>query len=233
MIPRLHPKGASFRGLGAYVLHDKDHAPTSERVGFTATRNMATNDPHVAIRVMAAVAMDQDRLKAEAGVKNTGRKSVKSVLHATLSWAKHETTSREEKEQAADSFLIAMGAQEHQAIYAEHTDEEHEHLHLIINRVHPESGKMLSSSKERLRASSWAEQYERERGEILCEQRAINNAARARGEFTRGKAAKTRAEFERDGAANDNRDPAETKKLAELARRGRDLAERHIRAFEG
>ena len=80
MVPKLHPKGRSFRGAAAYLLHDKGRATTSHRLAWTETRNLATDDPHVAWRVMAATSLDSGRLKKQAGVKASGRKSDEHVL---------------------------------------------------------------------------------------------------------------------------------------------------------
>ena len=49
-------------------------------------------------------------------------------------------------EKAADSYLRFMGFDEHQAVYIAHKDTEHPHLHIILNRVHPETGKVLDDS---------------------------------------------------------------------------------------
>jgi len=240
MNPRLHPKGHSFMGVAAYVLHDKDRATTSDRVGFTETRNLATDDPHVAARVMAADAMDRERRKDEAGVKRTGQKSTKSVLHLSISWHPDQNPSREEKTQAADGALKALGAQKHQAIIVEHLDEPQAHLHLIVNRADPKTGKMLSSSKEKIRLSEWAEALERNSPDgIQCPQRVTNNEARRRGEFTRASGWVSREEHEaRNAAANDNRDPekekkrlADKKRRADLSQDGRDMASRHAQGF--
>lgn len=73
MVPKLAAKGTSFKGAAAYYLHDKG-ASTDERVAWTATLNLATNNPEMAWRIMAATAKDQTRLKEQAGIKATGRK---------------------------------------------------------------------------------------------------------------------------------------------------------------
>ena len=73
MIPRINSKGASFKGLAAYLLHDKDQATTSDRVAWVETVNIATQSPQAAWRVMALTAMDAARLKEQAGVKRPGR----------------------------------------------------------------------------------------------------------------------------------------------------------------
>ncbi|MFI4915130.1 MAG: relaxase/mobilization nuclease domain-containing protein [Phycisphaerales bacterium JB060] len=240
MVPKLHKKGKSFRGAAAYLLHDKGQASSSERVVWTGTRNLATQDPEAAWRVMAATAMAQARLKQQAGIKNTGRRSHESVLHLTLSWHPDEAEglSREEMMRAALGALRALKAEDRQVLFVAHDDEPQPHLHLLINRVSPLDGRMLSSSKEKLNLSRWAQAYERERGGILCEQRVINNAARKRGEYTRGAPDVPRHIFELQ-AANDNTPDtqkirARQKKLdLDLARKTRDLRESHATQLEG
>lgn len=221
MIAKLHKKGQSFAGAAAYLLHDKD-AKTNERVAWTKTRNLATDNPQSAWKVMAATAMDQARLKREAGIKNTGRKSKAHVLHLTLSWHPDESVTRAEMLRAADGALQALGASEHQALFVAHSDEPQAHLHLLLNRVSWRDGRLLSSSKEKLALSKWAESYERDRGEIRCAQRVANNAARRRKEFTRAAKEKPRHVFELE-AANGNEPSA--KDIRE-AQRQKDLAVR-------
>lgn len=186
MYARIHKFGKSFKGVAAYVLHDAEKAKTNERVAWTQTVNLGTDNPHAAWRVMAATAMAQDQLKENAGVKKTGRKSNKTVLHMTLSWHpdEAETLTRAEMEKAANDALASIGAQNRQALIVAHTDTAHPHIHIIANRVSQENGKILTSSKDHLKLSKWAETYERERGKIYCEDRVLNNAARDRKEYT-------------------------------------------------
>ncbi len=202
MVPKLHAKGASFKGAAAYLLHDKDRAVTSERVEWVETRNLATSDRQVAWKVMAATAMDAGRLKQQAGVKNTGRRSTDSVLHFSLSWHPDEQTglSRAEMRRAAFGAIRALGADDRQAMLICHNDEKQPHLHVVVNRISAQDGRMLSSSKEKLNLSQWAHSYEQERGKVLCAQRAINNAARDRDEFTRGKKDRSRNVYEVEAA---------------------------------
>lgn len=187
MVPRVHKKGKSFKGAALYVLHDKETTESAERVDWVETRNMGTDDPQVAWRIMAATSMQQDRLKAEAGVKNTGRKSKDHVLHFTLSWdeSEREELTREEMMKAVNQALLALDAADRQALIAAHNDTASPHVHVLVNRVSQEDGRLLASSYERLKLSRWAERYEKERGEILCRERVVNNKARDRGEFVR------------------------------------------------
>ena len=239
MVPKLHAKGASFRGCAQYLLHDKGKATSSERVEWVETHNLPVEDPHVAWRLMAACALDAPRLKTEAGIKSTGRKSTNSVLHMSLAWHPDEAErlDRAEMVQAAHGALAALGASDRQAIMVAHNDEKHPHLHLLVNRVSPEDGRMLSLSKEKLKLSAWAESYEKARGQIYCEERVLNNAARARGEFTRAAKEAPRHVFElesdaREASAGDPKGfqalrAAEREKDRLLSRKGFAQTKRH------
>ncbi|MCB1098183.1 MAG: relaxase/mobilization nuclease domain-containing protein [Verrucomicrobiae bacterium] len=229
MVPKIHKRGSSFKGAAAYLLHDKGRAQTAERVAWTQTRNLAVDDdPQTAWRIMAATAMDQSRLKEEAGIKATGRKSSQAVLHFTLSWHPDEKVSREEMLSAADGAIEVLKASDRQAMVICHTDEEQPHIHILLNRISPEDGRMLSTSKEKLKLSKWAEAYEKERGKVYCEQRVINNAARDRGEFTRAEKEPARHIFEQGQAVNDNEAKAgQRRKDLELARKSRQMQDRH------
>lgn len=198
MIPKLHSKGSSFKGAAAYLLHDTGRAETSERVAWTGTLNLATSRPELAWRIMAATAMNQGQLKEAAGIPNTGRKSKKHVLHLSLSWSPEEAGSldRDEMMRATLGALKALGAEDRQALIICHSDEAHPHVHILLNRVSSKDGRMLSSSKEKLSLSRWAQRYEERRGKVYCEDRVINNEARDRGEHTRGEEV-SRAAYEK------------------------------------
>lgn len=141
MIPKLAAKGSSFKGAAAYYLHDKG-ASTSERVAWTATVNLATENPEAAWRIMVATAKDQARLKEQAGIRNTGRKSADVVLAYSLAWHPDEKDglTREEMLLAAHASIKALGAEHCQALIVAHQDEPHPHVHVILNRVSPEDG---------------------------------------------------------------------------------------------
>lgn len=183
MVPNVTKSGTSFKGAMSYYLHDKRQEGeaqrwTTERVAWTATRNMATDDPAVAMRVMIATAQRADDLKAAAGIAATGRKSAKSVYAYSLSWHPDEAgkIDRAEMMKAAESSLIALGAEGHQAVIVAHQDEPHPHVHVILNRVHPDTGKLFVASNDFRTLDRWALAYREARGEELkyCPKRAEN-----------------------------------------------------------
>lgn len=211
MVPRVAQGkgvGKSFMGTAAYLLHDKrteqqieQAVPvadqSSDRVAWTETRNLAVHEPDLAARVMAATAKDADRLKrahheAEQAKlpedERTPYKSSKpgfnSVFHYSLAWHPDEapTLTREEQTKAAYASLRALGADHLQAMIIAHDDEPQPHVHVLVNRVNPETGameKIDSHAKAKLR--DWALQYERDRGYILCPERERRALLREQG----------------------------------------------------
>ena len=194
MIIRIETSGGSFLGAGKYYLHDKltvekaDAARSGERVGvigqsdervwFTDTRNTLNSDPERALDEMWRTAEDQAYLKLQAGVKRGGRVCEDAVKTISLSWHKDDTPTPEHMIESADAFLKHMGWDNHQAVYVGHSDTEHRHIHIILNRVNPENGRTIDDFRERKRAQSWALGYEKEQDNIRCEERELRAAKR-------------------------------------------------------
>jgi len=85
--------------------------------------------------------------------------------------------------EAARESMAALGLGDHQAVLIAHTDEKHPHIHVMVNRVHPETGYAQSNSHDYDKLSAWAQAYQKERGlEHLTPQRVENNKRRAQGE---------------------------------------------------
>lgn len=175
MIPRLHKRGTSFKGVCSYILHDADKN-TSDRVLWVDKLNLVS-DAEQAWFEMFATARDQALLKQQSGQDARGRKNTKPVLHYTLSWAIGDNPWPEHMRETALSSLKALKLDQHQALMAAHSDKDHMHVHIVVNTIHPETGMTapLKYSKEAL--SRWAEAYERQHG-IHIEQRLVNNAER-------------------------------------------------------
>ncbi len=201
-------------------------AENPDRVEYSVTRNLATGNPRTAARVMAYTALDQARLKQNAGVANTGRKSNNHVLHYTLSWPADQGVAREEVLEAVDGSLAVLGekagqkggrkgkkgriaarsqfATEHQAVAVVHNDSKALHVHVVVNRIHPGHGVMLPSSRDYLKLSKWAERFEREHGGLVVDQRAVNNEERAKGKRVYDKKRPPRDAYELEKAAREN-----------------------------
>lgn len=219
MIPRVAKLGTGFVGAGLYYMHDKrapmdaaearrpsaaeyfltDKGPaqSAERVGFTATRNLATDDPMKALRQMSFTAAHAHDIQVaavgaaakaagmsyDAYVKATnpfrGRKGTKPVYTMSLSWQPGDANAtRDTMLKAADEVRHVLGLQDHQCVIIEHTDTKHPHVHLIFNRVHPTTGKFASVSNDRLKLSEWALDWEKRYGKVVCPAREPNRQKR-------------------------------------------------------
>lgn len=65
------------------------------------------------------------------------------VQHWMFSWREGEQPGREQVEEVVDMFLEKMGLAEHQTVYGLHYDTDNYHLHLAVNRMNPETGKVI------------------------------------------------------------------------------------------
>jgi len=242
VIPKIHRYGTNFKGAALYVLHDKNRSETDERVDWVEARNLSvdTSTPRgrdIAWRIMAATSMDANRLKAEAGVKNTGRKSDDHVMHFTIGWHEDDHPTREEMRQSVDDTLDFLGATDRQALIVAHNDGK-PHVHVIVNRVSTDDGRLLSKWRDRRKIQRWASEYERNKGVIRCPQRERNARRRDRGDYTWAAKDKPRHIFELERGSNDNsprfeRIQAQQKRLdTALSKTGRTLAQKHHQEFE-
>ncbi len=65
------------------------------------------------------------------------------VAHWMLSWQGNEQPTREQADEAVSFFLRGMGLAEHQTFYAMHKNTGNCHLHIIVNRTHPYTQKVV------------------------------------------------------------------------------------------
>ncbi len=185
MIPNIAQPGTSFHGAIKYYSHDKraskdePHPVTSERVAWMEVRNLTPGiSAKAAATIMRATAMDAENLKRSAGVPNTGRKRKQdgdkdpaNVYSYSLSWDHGSRPSKEEMLRAADETLKKLGADEREAIIICHTDRQHDHIHVVLNMVHPVNGKTLNRHGDADKLSQWARDYELRDGRIVTPRR--------------------------------------------------------------
>lgn len=116
----------NFGSLGKYLVAGRDHVE-SGRVAWTSSRNLPTDDPELAAKIMRATASQNVRVD-------------KPVYHVVLSFDPADVVDRATMERVADELLRELKLQGHQAIIVAHSDRMHPHMHILINRVHPETG---------------------------------------------------------------------------------------------
>jgi len=169
----VNSQGYSFKGVTDYLMHDKK-AETDERVAWTETGNMYTDDIFKAAKVMAWTDMNAQQLKIENGSSTAGRKTeTGSVYHYSLSWAHRETPNEEHQKAMALATLGHLGLSENEYYLVGHNDTEHAHVHIVANLTNPETGKRTHIGLDRKALQAWALEYEKEHG-IHCENRVLN-----------------------------------------------------------
>tara|TARA_R110002072_G_scaffold251266_2_gene410120 strand:- start:8689 stop:11388 length:2700 start_codon:yes stop_codon:yes gene_type:complete len=131
MIAKDSGTGKSFIGLVRYLEHGKagEHA---DRVEWTHGHNLWTNDMATAAVIMRETAAGNDNGRLQ-----------KPVYHFSINWHPEES-SRVDKATAltiAQEALKDLGLDQHQALIVAHSDREHFHLHVVVNRHNPELGK--------------------------------------------------------------------------------------------
>ncbi len=72
------------------------------------------------------------------------KRSPQPVQHWIMSWREGEQPTAAQADAAVATFLDEMGLARHQAIYALHRDTHNWHLHLAVNRVDPDTEKVVT-----------------------------------------------------------------------------------------
>jgi hypothetical protein len=134
MISSRHGRGTSFDGFANY-LTAPERETGEERVVWTAARNLPTDDPALAATFMSA----------------TAARSVlsrKPLYQVVLNFSADDPVDRAVMERVADRVLEGLDLADHQALLVAHRDRPHPHLHVMVNLVHPETGKAQSTWKD-------------------------------------------------------------------------------------
>ncbi|MBD5557439.1 MAG: relaxase/mobilization nuclease domain-containing protein [Desulfovibrio sp.] len=104
-----------------------------EKIEHAGGRNFIT-DTHTAQKLeMIALARETVRSKMP-------------VNHWVFSWPEGEQPTRAQVDELVDIFLEKMGLNDHQAIYGLHCDTRNYHVHIAVNRVHPETLKVVRTN---------------------------------------------------------------------------------------
>jgi len=137
--PKRNDSKSSFKSLQKYVeSRDVIDPETGEVIGWEKDSvAVETNclDKDTAWREMLAVADMNGRVKDP-------------VYHAVLSWRADENPTDEQMFEAGRAALKAVGLEEHQYLLAVHRDTDNIHLHMMANRVHPETYRAADMSRD-------------------------------------------------------------------------------------
>ncbi len=79
-----------------------------------------------------------------ADLADVARRCPQPVQLWIVSWRQGEQPTAAQANRAVGLFLAEMGLSEHQCIYALHRNTDNYHLHLAINRVHPDTERVVT-----------------------------------------------------------------------------------------
>lgn len=173
--------GNGFKDAMRYVLAPKPSE--GERVGFAYVRNMGSMDTADKPEALAA----RMRLNVETH-RNNGHRSQKPLHHFVIAFSPEDSgkLTPEIMQEYADRHLEELGLSEHQAVIAQHTDTDHDHLHVIVNKVHPETGKLWNSSHASRKVTELTDSLDAKHGLTPPETRAYSQDAPHRTAYEKG-----------------------------------------------
>lgn len=128
MLANVVPPTNDFHALARYLVEGDTKPAHPDRVAWILAHNLATDDPQLAAGIMTATA-------------HLSRRCKNAAYHTMIAWAPDEKPSPEIMQEIALKTLGLAGLAEHQALIMGHGDKPHAHLHMLINRVHPTTGR--------------------------------------------------------------------------------------------
>jgi Relaxase/Mobilisation nuclease domain len=180
MTPVIPDPGEDFKGAAKYYLNNKD-GEGRDRVAWTHTENLPTQNPDRAWKMMAYTASLEGWLKEKSGHKRT-KPVTHPVFTMSLSWHPEQKPDKAHMLETAKDAVAYLGLSEYQALYVSHNDEPQPHVHVILNRVHPLTGICARDGKSWERIQKWAHGYELKHGKIYCHERDKKQKQRENGQ---------------------------------------------------
>ncbi len=143
----------SFGGTARYLErgHQGREVDSQDRVDWVTSRNLiGTEDPKVAAALMDATADRNRRVQEPA-------------YHVKVAFAVDDgpRLGRNRMEAIADDLIRRMQLEQHEVLIVAHKDTDHPHMHLLVNRVHPEHGKAWDRYRDFRRWEKAARELER------------------------------------------------------------------------
>lgn len=135
MLAKVAPPSNDFQALARYLVRGKSGDPDPKRVAWLFTQNLPTDDPELAAKYMEATAQLSARTR-------------KAAYHLMIAWHANEQPTPEAMQDVARQTLQLAGLADHQALIMGHGDKPHPHLHILLNRVHPMSGRAWKTTQD-------------------------------------------------------------------------------------
>jgi hypothetical protein len=131
-------KGGKVSRLVDYITDeqkDKETNKDKQKIDYYSGRGFLCDDLNSWKEEMIALASDAP-------------KCTNPITHWVMSWQQDERPTRDQVEESIDIMLDELGMTDNQVIYAAHQDTENYHIHLVINRVHPDTLKAPNNFRD-------------------------------------------------------------------------------------
>jgi hypothetical protein len=142
--------GRRFAKLARYLARGRDDN-NPDRVAWVSGRNLVVDRPDAVARIMQATAAANPR-------------ATHPVYHVAVAFHPDDVVSREAMERVANRLLRELGLGEHQALIVAHNDTPHAHMHIMVNRIDPETGKAWDRWQDRVTTQRVLREEERALG---------------------------------------------------------------------
>ena len=127
------PKAWQIGDLLDYIRHPHNRNP-QEKIEYAGGRNFISGTHNGQKLEMISLARESAHSKMP-------------VTHWIFSWQEGEQSTREQVEELVNIFLERMELTGHQAVYGLHHDTDNYHLHIAVNRMNAETGKVVQPHK--------------------------------------------------------------------------------------
>jgi hypothetical protein len=113
---------------------DPEHENSNEKCLYAGARGFISSD--YASQKAEMLALSQEAVRSRD-----------TINHYVLSWHEGEQPTPEHVEAAVTIFLDELGLTGHQLMYGLHADTDNIHLHIAVNRVHPDTLKVIKPNR--------------------------------------------------------------------------------------
>lgn len=163
--PRRAPHRTSFKRLAAYLLRE---GQGGERIRFARAVNCGFDDVELAVKEIAATQALNTRARSDL------------TYHLIVSFPVEDSPRLADAvlEDAERTLVEALGYQEHQRLSVVHDDTDHVHLHVAINKAHPETLRAHTPRGDFLALGAACAELERRHG--LAEVRHVGQRGQGR-----------------------------------------------------
>lgn len=160
IVVRKVSQSANFKESVQYVLRQGRY-DEKEQPAFWGVLNLAPGE-HRGERLaweMRQTFEHRQRLRELAGSTHKGgRDCTTPVMHRLISYGDYKPT-RDEVARDVQSLCVALGIERQEVVWAAHADTENFHVHLIVNKVSPETGKVVDLTDDYRKADAWRLQW--------------------------------------------------------------------------